>query len=124
MSKPDKLLWLNDARGVYIPRDFATSFVNRAKNVTGVSDENWAILEAGPHDNEHYWDTWDDVLNNAVVVSEGATIVKYRLHQEGDLWLIPEGMEWDDTIEGFRWPDEDEEVIDSSNCDRGEPDLI
>jgi hypothetical protein len=122
MSKPDKLLWLNDARGVYIPRDFAASFVDRAKHVTGVSDEDWKILDAGPHDNEHYWDTWDTTLNNAVVTDNNG--VKFSLYQEGDLWLIPEGMEWDDTIEGFRWPDDDEEIIDSSNCDRGEPDLI
>ena len=46
--RPEPLLWLSDARGVYIPRDFANSFSNRAKDVTGVSDEDWAILEAGP----------------------------------------------------------------------------
>jgi hypothetical protein len=107
ITKPDKLLWLNDARGVYIPRDFATSLTDRAKHVTGVNDEQWAILEAGPHNNESYWDTWDDVLRDAVVTDDNG--VKYTLYQEGDLWLIPEGMEWDDRSEGYRWPDEEVE---------------
>lgn len=48
MTKPDMLLWLSDARGVYIPRDFAMSFADRAKSVTGVSDEDWETLEKGP----------------------------------------------------------------------------
>ena len=65
------LLWLSDARGVYIPRDFANSFADRAKTVSGVSDEDWTILERGPDYedetgqtvcNESYWDagpTWN-----------------------------------------------------------------
>lgn len=34
-QKPDMLLWLSDARGQYIPRDFATSFLDRARHVRG-----------------------------------------------------------------------------------------
>jgi hypothetical protein len=97
--RPEPILLLNDARGIYIPRDF-TSHVGR-DNVTGVSDEDWATLAAGP-DSEHYWETWDDVLSGAVVTS--TTHVKYRLNQDGDLWLIPVGMEWDDEADGWRWP--------------------
>lgn len=108
MAKPDTMLWLNDARGVFIPRDFANSFIDRAKHVAGVSDEDWAILEAGP-DHEHYWDTWADVCDSAVVTDENG--VKFTLHQDGDLWLIPEGMEWSEEHDGFVWPgDEKEEV--------------
>jgi hypothetical protein len=111
-NKPEMLLWLSDARGRYIPRDFANSFADRAKSVTGVSDEDWAILEAGPdvvdsdgqHVERYYWDTWTDVEQNAIVTDENG--VKYRIRQDGDCWLIPIGMEWNDETESFDWPDE------------------
>jgi hypothetical protein len=100
MTKPDVLLWLGDNRGQYIPRDFANSFVDRGKSVSGVTPEDWAILEAGP-DHELYWDTWDAVLNRAIVTDEKG--VRHRVEQDGDCWLVPEGMIFDDN-EGWRWP--------------------
>jgi hypothetical protein len=104
-QKPEPLLWLNDARGIYIPRDFATSFADRAKSVTGVIDEDWAILEAGP-DNESYWDTWTDVEAYAIVTDHNGN--KYHVYQEGDCWLIPCGMEWSDKEGWFVWPEEEQ----------------
>ncbi len=103
-TKPKAQLWLSDARGVYIPRDFAQSIVDRGKNVINVSEEEWERLEAGP-DAAWYWETWDNVLNNAIVV-DGET--RYTLHQDGDLWLVPEGMRWDEE-KGFIYGDEDQE---------------
>ena len=103
-EKPEKQLWLNDARGVYIPRDFAKSFDDRKVRVRGVSDEDWAILDEGPDALENpYWETWDDVLNNAVIKDDNG--VEFTLYQDGDLWLIPKGMEWSDTEDGFVWPE-------------------
>jgi hypothetical protein len=105
-SKPEMLLWLSDSRGVYIPRDFAISFsADRAKHVSGVSDEDWAILEEGP-DHESYWDVWTDVCDNAVVTDIHG--VKFSVWQDGDCWLIPEGMEWNDQTNCFDWPDDRE----------------
>lgn len=101
------MLWLSDARGIYIPRDFAQSFENRDKHVSGVSEQDWGILEYGPN-HEHYWDTWQNVCDNATVTDTKGN--KYSLHQEGDLWLIPEGMEWDDETENFVWPEEEEDA--------------
>lgn len=107
MSKPEVIFWMGDSRGVYLPRDFATCFVNRDKNVEGVSAEEWATLEAGPSpDNEHYDETWCDVLDKAIVISEGG--VRYRLQQDGDLWLVPVGMEWSDELDAWAWPVEEE----------------
>lgn len=103
MTKPDMMLWLSDARGVFIPRDFAASFADRAKAVSGVSDEDWQTLEAGP-DEEWYWEAWENVLRDAVVTDEHG--VKYRVHQDGDCWLIPEGMEYNDHTDTFEWPDD------------------
>lgn len=103
MSKPEPQLFLSDARGIYIPRDFSESV--RHECVTGVSDEDWKILEDPDH--EHYWEVWSDVCDHAVV-TDPASGVKYRVHQDGDCWLIPEGMEWSDKDDFFVWPVEEE----------------
>ena len=64
-SRPEPMLWRSDNRGVYIPRDFALSFADRAKSVANVDDEQWAILAAGPetmdNPNDLYWDVWLEV---------------------------------------------------------------
>lgn len=104
-SKPSMMLWLSDARGQYIPRDFAKSFADRAKTVSGVEAEEWERLEEGP-DAAWHWETWENVLNNAVVTDENG--VKFRLWQDGDLWLVPEGMEYVEGTGTFEWPSENE----------------
>jgi hypothetical protein len=106
-QKPEMMLWLNDARGVYIPRDFANSFADRDKNVTGVTAEQWAVLEAGPdyETNESYWDVWTDVCDNAKVTDDKGNV--FFVWQDGDCWLVPEGMESDDESGLFKWPDDE-----------------
>jgi hypothetical protein len=101
-NKPDSLLWLDDHRGIYIPRDFAKSFADRDSVVSGVSAEDWAILESGP-DNESYWECWADVERDAIVTIDGT---QYRLHQDGALWLIPDGMEHNEESDSFEYPTE------------------
>ena len=104
-SRPEPMLWLDGARGIYIPQNFAERMNTeaRALHVTGVSATDWAVLEAGP-DHEWYWDTWADVLDNARVIDELGTVC--HVYQDGDVWLVPCGMEWDDEREWFVWPDE------------------
>jgi hypothetical protein len=88
-------LFLSDARGVYIPRDFAQSVVR--EHVTGVSDENYSVLEAGP-DHEWYWEAWTEVCDSAVITATDGTV--YRLEQDGDCWLVEAAGEFcahDDT---------------------------
>lgn len=96
----EPLLWLSDARGVYIPRDFATSFADRSKAVANVTDEQWAILETPEHD--EYWDVWNEVTDSAIVTDENGN--RFTVWQNGDCWLIPEGMIWDDATEFYIWP--------------------
>lgn len=103
MNKPEMLLWLSDARGVFIPRDFANSFSDRSKSVSGVTDEGWAILESGP-DHEQYWDAWCEIMDCATITDEEG--VKYHIWQEGDCWLVPDGMQWDEENETYKWPEE------------------
>ena len=115
-KRPEIMLWLNDSRGQYIPRDFAKSFADRAKSVTGVSDEQWAILEHGPDGgldsedgpNERYCEVWCDVEDRAVITDDDGN--KFQIHNDGDCWLVPVDMEWDDEQGTFVWPDELVEV--------------
>jgi hypothetical protein len=100
------MLWLSDARGVYIPRDFVESFDDFDKRVKGVTAEDKATLLQGP-DAEFYWEAWDNVLANAVVTDENG--IEYTVYQESDCWLVPKGMEWNDKNETFEWPDESED---------------
>jgi hypothetical protein len=114
-KQPEPMLWLNDSRGIYIPRDFALSFSDREKYVAGVTAEQWAILEKGPEGgldskeggSENYWDVWTEVTDSAIVTDDKGN--KYSVYQDGDCWLIPQGMEWDDYEGFFVWPKEDEE---------------
>jgi hypothetical protein len=77
------ILFADSSRGQYIPQFFAESV--RREFVTGINADDWADLEIGPAC-EWYWDTWDRVLNNAIVTDENGN--KFTLHQDGDLWLV------------------------------------
>lgn len=93
--KPSGLvLLLSDARGVYIPRDFAQGFDFEK---WGVSEEDATILAQGP-DHEWYWETWENVLNTADFELEGWT---YRLHQDGNLWAYCDDLMSDEEYENF-----------------------
>jgi hypothetical protein len=81
------ILLLSDARGVYIPRDF-TSAVDFT-HTTNITPDDWAILSIGP-DHKEYWEAWQTILDNAIVTDTGGN--EYYLHQDGDLWAIPVGV--------------------------------
>lgn len=102
-DRPQQILFLDDWRGVHIPRDFAQC-VDRSR-VTGISDDDWSAIS--DPDSEGYWDAWQNVCDNATV--KGDNGVTYRLYQEGALWLIPQGMEWDDLTESHIWPESESE---------------
>jgi hypothetical protein len=84
----DAILLLSDARGQYIPRDFAREV--KRECVTGVTEEDWAILEEPDH--EWYWEAWNDVEQNAVV-TDPTSGIEYIVYQNGDCWLVPVGVE-------------------------------
>ena len=49
-----------------------------------MSDDDYAILRAGP-DHDDYWDCWADFLDDAEII-DGDFV--YKLHQDGDLFLV------------------------------------
>lgn len=77
-------LLLDGNRGIYIPQHFAEDAESLL--LTGVSDTDLDELALGP-DYEGYWETWNDVLNNARI--QHPTLGMCWLHQDGDVWLIP-----------------------------------
>ena len=81
------VLFLLDARGIYIPRDFADAIVR--DTITGIDHSDLDYLSGGP-DQEYYWDTWADVCDNAIVTSPDDGTV-YRVYQDGDCWLVEDG---------------------------------
>ena len=78
------ILYASDSHGVYIPQYFAKSV--DTMYLSGVTDEDMAILLAGP-DHEHYWDAWNDVECSAVLTDDAGK--EWVLYQDGDLWLLP-----------------------------------
>lgn len=69
--------------GIYVPQRFVTAY---DPGYWGVSADDVAVLLAGP-DHEHYWDTWDAVLCNAV--GRNGEL----LEQDGDLFVVIGGRE-------------------------------
>jgi hypothetical protein len=106
MTKAIRIHWLDGALGDNIPREFARSFDDRDVRVKGVDPEQWAVLEQGPGHSK-YWEVWGDVCDLAIITD--GNDVTYHLWQNGDLWLIPTEMEWNDEIGDWVWP-YDEEV--------------
>ena len=102
-KKPDVELYASDSHGIYIPQYFAKTI--KRDCLSGVSDADLADLLAGP-DSDTYWDTWDDVLNSAKITDGNGNT--FFLHQDGDLWLVPSGMEWSEERDCFEYPFEGE----------------
>jgi hypothetical protein len=100
--KPEILLYLSDARGIYIPRDFARD--TKRECIHGVSAEDLDYLADGP-DGEHYWETWDTVEREATIL-DPSTGTTYSIYLNGDCFLVPVGMEWNEDTESFEWPTE------------------
>jgi len=93
VSVDDIVLLFSDARGIYIPRDFADTDIAKKH----LSAEDLASLSDPDH--EHYWETWDEVCEMTFTDNKGK---QWTLHQDGDLWAIPEGLEWDDETGWFK----------------------
>lgn len=77
-------LFADSNRGIYIPQYFAQNV--KREFVTGVSAEDYKVLEAGP-DGENYWEAWADVLDNAKINDPKQD--ECYLHHDGDLWVVP-----------------------------------
>ena len=83
------ILFLDSARGQYIPRDFAQCIKREA--VTGVNPATLdKLAKEDSNTQEDYWELWQEVLDKARVKHPNG--YEYNLHQDGDLWLYNYGL--------------------------------
>ena len=85
-----RTLLIDGNRGIYIPQNFYNNF----------DFHSWCLKredfkELASLDNEHYWDAWDDLLNQAKHIDdEGKT---WYLEQDDDLFAV-NGSDDDDIL--------------------------
>lgn len=114
--------WIDGASGQYIPRRFAKE--TKRECITGVSQEDLDYLTRGPggcldedttlaedetERGEFYWDTWQTVIDNAIVTCPVSGL-KFKLfigESGGDLFLVSEDWEWNDETNSFEHPESD-----------------
>jgi hypothetical protein len=82
---------LNDSHGVYIPQLWCQSIAEWEAETLGIQWSDVQACQAGP-DHEWYWEAWQAILDSASMVSDGTT---WRLHQDGDLWEVPDNWDWE-----------------------------
>jgi hypothetical protein len=102
-------LLIDGAHGVYIPQLFGQK-CNPENTYWVYSLEDAEILRTGP-DHAHYWETWEEVLDNAYW-QENQDGPKYHLYQNDDLWMIRDGYYLDD--EGNTVNSETDEIVKES----------
>ena len=79
--------------GVYAPQIFAQRFHSELTDlyVQGkLNPQTFQDVLDGP-DNEFYWDSWLEILDNAVLKMAGK---HYAILQSEDIWFIPANMEY------------------------------
>lgn len=86
IAYPDDItLFLDECRGISIPRDFAESL----KREYIINREKWEddlnFLAKSSLETDSYWETWQDVLDNLKVKIGRRT---YFFYQDGSVWMI------------------------------------
>jgi len=84
-------LFLDSARGRYIPRDFFALVKPECVNWNCSDDtKEWILTQTADPDNEFYWDAWNEVETQELltVIDPANNVEHYILHDE-DLWLVP-----------------------------------
>jgi hypothetical protein len=87
---------IDSNQGIYIPKRFAETILFSVWR--HVTKEQINTLLEGP-DSMAYWDTWNDVLSNAVLEDIYGNV--WMLHHDGDLFLVCEERMTDDQRKEF-----------------------
>lgn len=110
-TRDDILIVVDGTRGIYAPQSFCEMF--NFEDFDGIAKEDWDIVLAGPNaepaegDTEnYYWDAWEEISGNANIVLDPATftfhtdekgrLIRYYIWQDGDIWLVPVGLDPED----------------------------
>jgi len=98
MTKPEPVLVLLDAHGVYIPQLWCSDIDQAQAEAIGANWQDVQTCQAGP-DTDWYWEAWDSILDSVQVTDENG--VRWTLFQNGDLWEVPDGASFDLTAGEF-----------------------
>ena len=83
----DVVLLADSHHGIYIPQLVVQQYLEHPMwDWSKVSKEDIDSVLAG-HDNEWYWEAWDDIMCEVKVVDEDGT--EYMIMYNEDLWLVP-----------------------------------
>jgi len=83
----DVVLLADSHHGVYIPQLVVQQYLEHPMwDWSKVSKEDIDSVLAG-HDNEWYWEAWENIMNEVKVVDEDGT--EYMMMENEDLWLVP-----------------------------------
>lgn len=113
--------YLDSASGQYIPKRFARE--TKRECIEGVKPEDLDYLARGPGGclddddtlsegetvrGEFYWDVWQNVLDNAILIDPDSKL-RFKLWngENGDIFLVPEDWEWDDESNDWQPPESD-----------------
>ncbi len=112
-------IYLDGASGQYIPKRFARETKREclegvkaadldylARGPGGCLDDDETLAEGETVRGEFYWDVWQDVLDNAILLDPDSGI-RFKLYQDDSVFLVPEDWEWNDDINGFEPPESD-----------------
>lgn len=77
----EQVCLVDGLHGIHVPREFVLS--NNMED-WGIAKNDLFIILDGP-ENEHYWETWDKILNEAKILIDGET---WKLAQDGDLFAV------------------------------------
>lgn len=93
MNHPSIVILADECHGINCPK-VALEGLTCKHNI---SDEDIEIISQPDH--AHYWDTWDELLNSAVLELEDGT--KYTLYQDGTVYALIEGFYESDEAREF-----------------------
>lgn len=83
---PERQLYADSSRGVHIPQHFAQSINRECVSGIDLADLDF-LASALAYESDDFWDIWTDVLDSCVLTDSNGQ--QWRLHQDGDLWLVP-----------------------------------
>ena len=86
-------LILTDAHGCYIPKMFCNDIDENDALNCSIDYKDVQVCQNGPN-HEWYWESWQSILDSFECPDKHGIV--WRLHQDGDLWEVPDGFVWPD----------------------------
>ena len=92
MKSNQPALVLLDTHGVYIPQLWCEYIDQNQAKAIGADWSDVETCNCGP-DHEWYWEAWQSILDSVSMTDEHGVV--WTLYQDGDLWEIPAGFNFE-----------------------------